>query len=38
MSQFTDPENKENQTIPSADSGKVLQNPQAPRNKPGGAL
>ena len=33
MSQATDSENKENPTLPSAESGKVVQNPQPPRNK-----
>jgi hypothetical protein len=36
MSQASEPENKENPALPSADSGKVLQNPQPPRNKKGG--
>jgi hypothetical protein len=33
QSHFTDSENKGNQALNSADSGKVLQNPQRPRNK-----
>jgi hypothetical protein len=33
MSQATDSENKENPALPSADSGKVLQNPQPLRNR-----
>jgi hypothetical protein len=33
MSQATDSENKENPALPSAESGKVLQDPQPPRNK-----
>jgi len=33
MSQATDSENKEDLVLPSAESGKVLQNPQPPRNK-----
>jgi hypothetical protein len=33
MSQGTDSDNKENPALPSADSGKVRQNPQPPRNK-----
>jgi hypothetical protein len=33
MSQATDSENKEKPALPSADSGKVMQNPQPPRNK-----
>jgi len=32
MSQPTDSENKENTAVPSAASGKVLQNPHPPRN------
>jgi hypothetical protein len=36
QSPFTDPENKQNPAIPSADSGKVLQNPHHPRTKKGG--
>jgi hypothetical protein len=35
MSQATDSENKENPAILLAESGKVLQNPQPPRNKKG---
>jgi hypothetical protein len=37
MSQGTDSDNKENPALPSADSGKVRQNPQPPRNKKGGS-
>jgi len=33
MSPSTDSENKEHPQVPSADSGKVLQNPQPRRNK-----
>jgi hypothetical protein len=33
QSPFPDSENKANTTLPSADSGKVLQNPQPLRNK-----
>ena len=33
MSQDTDSENKENPALPSAESGKVLQTPQPPRNQ-----
>jgi hypothetical protein len=36
MSQDTNSENKDNPALPSAISGKVLQNPQPPRNKKGG--
>jgi hypothetical protein len=35
QSPFPDSENKENSLLPSANSGKVLQNPQPPRNKKG---
>jgi len=38
MSPSTDSENKENPQLPSADSGKVLQNPQPRRNKKDGQL
>jgi hypothetical protein len=33
MSQISDSDSKENQQLPSAESGKVLQNPQPRRNK-----
>jgi hypothetical protein len=33
MRPFADSENKGNKALPSADSGKVLQNPHHPRNK-----
>jgi hypothetical protein len=33
QSPFPDSENKENKPLPSADSGKVLQNPHHPRTK-----
>jgi len=36
MSQDADSDNKENPALPSAISGKALQNPQPPRNKKGG--
>jgi hypothetical protein len=36
MSQFPDSENKGNPAIPSADRGKVLQNPHPTRTKKGG--
>jgi hypothetical protein len=36
QSPFTDSENKPDQALQSADPGKVLQNPQPPRNKKGG--
>jgi hypothetical protein len=38
MSQNTDSENKDNPANSSADRGKVLQNPQLPRNKKGGEV
>ena len=37
MSQGIDSDNKENPALPSAKPGKVLQNPQPPRNKKGGS-
>jgi hypothetical protein len=36
QSPFSGSENKENPATPSADSGKVLQNPQPPRNRKAG--
>jgi hypothetical protein len=33
MSQLPDAENKQNKAASAAESGKVLQNPQLPRNK-----
>jgi hypothetical protein len=33
MSQSAGSDSKEDQQLPSAESGKVLQNPQPPRNK-----
>jgi hypothetical protein len=38
QSPFKDPENKEIPAVPSADSGKGLQNPQPRRNRKGGEM